>query len=83
MAAGIRPDDAAAGALVERHREALSAFYPVSRQMHVHLGRMYVADDRFTAHYDRERPGLAAWLRDAIEASARTHGIEPDTAEWA
>ncbi|WP_260979698.1 MerR family transcriptional regulator [Microbacterium sp. BH-3-3-3] len=83
MGAGIRPEEATAAALVERHREALSAFYPVSRQMHVHLGRMYVTDERFTAHYDRVRPGLATWLCEAIEASARAHGIDPDTAEWA
>ncbi len=50
--------------------------------MQVHLGRMYAADPRFAAHYDAIRPGLATWLRDAIEASARAHGIDPDTARW-
>jgi len=25
---------------------------------------------------------LAVWLRGAIEASARAHGIDPDTARW-
>jgi hypothetical protein len=31
---------------------------------------MYVADERFTAHYDDRAPGLAAYLRDAIVANA-------------
>lgn len=79
---GVVPGDAAAEALVDRHREVFSQYFPVTRQMQVHLGRMYADDPRFAAHYDAIRPGLAAWLRDAIEASARAHGIDPDTARW-
>ncbi|MEV8241941.1 MerR family transcriptional regulator [Microbacterium testaceum] len=80
--AGARPGDATADALVERHREVFSQYFPITRQMQVHLGRMYAADPRFAAHYDAVRPGLTVWLRDAIEASARAHGIDPDTAAW-
>lgn len=80
--AGAAPGDATANALVERHREVFSQYFPITRQMQVHLGRMYAADPRFAAHYDGVRPGLAEWLRDAIEASARAHGIDPDTAAW-
>ncbi|MDQ1074636.1 MULTISPECIES: MerR family transcriptional regulator [Microbacterium] len=80
--AGARPGDAKADALVERHREVFSQYFPITRQMQVHLGRMYAADPRFAAHYDAVRPGLAVWLRDAIEASARAHGIDSDTAAW-
>lgn len=79
---GAAPGDAVADALVERHREVFSAFFPITRHMQVNLGRMYAADDRFAAHYDAVRPGLAVWLRDAIDASARAHGIDPDTAAW-
>lgn len=82
LASGVRPGEAAANALVERHREVVSAFFPVSRQMQVCLGRMYAADPRFTAHYDGVREGLAVWLRDAIDANARVHGVDPDTATW-
>ncbi len=32
---------------------------------------MYVADERFTAYYDGNVAGCAAWLRDAIKAHAR------------
>lgn len=80
--AGVEPGDAVADALVDRHRDVFSQYFPVTRQMQVHLGRMYAADPRFAAHYDAIRPGLATWLRDAIEASARAHGIDPDTARW-
>jgi len=79
---GAVPGDAVSQSLVERHREVFSAFFPITRQMQVHLGRMYAADERFAAHYDAVRPGLAVWLRDAIDASARSHGIDPETAAW-
>jgi hypothetical protein len=29
-------------------------FYPCSKAMHAELGRMYVADPRFAANYDKE-----------------------------
>jgi hypothetical protein len=31
---------------------------------------MYVADPRFTKHYDDQRPGLAQYVHDAIMANA-------------
>jgi len=31
---------------------------------------MYVADPRFTAYYERMRPGLTGWLSEAIHANA-------------
>ncbi len=31
---------------------------------------MYVADPRFTAHYDEQAPGLAVYLREVIHANA-------------
>ena len=37
---------------------------------------MYVADPRFAATYDRVRPGLARFMRDAIRVSA---GMPPAT----
>lgn len=38
---------------------------------HAGLGQLYTADPRFTAYYDRETPGCAAFLRDAIAAYAK------------
>jgi DNA-binding transcriptional MerR regulator len=82
LASGTVPGDERANGLVERHREVCSAYFPITRSMQVCLGRMYAADPRFAAHYDRVHPGLAVWLRDAIDANARAHGIDPETAAW-
>ncbi|GLJ79564.1 MerR family transcriptional regulator [Microbacterium imperiale] len=80
--AGVQPGSAEADRLVERHRDAIGAFFPVTRSMQVCLGRMYEADPAFTAHYEDIRPGLTSWLRRSIDASARAHGIDPDAATW-
>lgn len=37
-----------------------------SKEAHAGLARMYVEDERFTAYYDQEQPGAAAFLRDAV-----------------
>jgi len=37
-----------------------------SKEAHAGLAQMYVDDERFTAYYDKEQPGLAVFLRDAI-----------------
>lgn len=49
------------------HRQWLCFFWDdYSREAHAGLAEMYVADERFRAHYDKEQPGMAAFLRDAI-----------------
>ncbi len=71
MDAGVAPDDPRAMDAVERHRLLIDTwFYPCPPEMHEHLGRMYVEDERFTATYERIRPGMAVYLRDAIAANA-------------
>ena len=82
MDAGVTPGSPEASRLAERHRAAFSAYFPLTRQMQVCLGRMYESDAGFAAHYDGIRPGLAAWFRRVIEASARANRIDPDTATW-
>ncbi|MFE0421446.1 MerR family transcriptional regulator [Streptomyces sp. NPDC058953] len=82
MDAGVEPGDPAANDLVERHREVFASYFPLTREMQVCLGRTYESDPGFAAHYDGVRPGLAAWFRRAVDASARAHGIDPDTASW-
>lgn len=37
-----------------------------TKEAHAGLGQMYVDDERFTAYYDKEQPGTAEFLRDAI-----------------
>jgi len=76
--AGGRSDEAAVMDAVEAHRLHIDRwFYPVSHAMHVGLGRMYVSDPRFTAHYEDQAEGLAAFVAAAIEANARRAGVTP------
>ncbi|MEU0727474.1 MerR family transcriptional regulator [Streptomyces sp. NPDC006140] len=82
MDAGVAPGSPEADQLVERHREVFASYFPLTRQMQVCLGRMFEDDPGFAAHYDGIRPGLATWFRHIVDASARTHGIDPDTATW-
>lgn len=51
----------------KKHKEWLMFYWPeYSKEAHVGLGEMYVADERFTAYYDQHRPGAAQFLCDAI-----------------
>ncbi|MER5970512.1 MerR family transcriptional regulator [Streptomyces sp. NPDC002055] len=82
MREGIVPGSAEANRLAERHREAFDAYFHLTHEMQVCLGRMYREDAEFTAYYDRVHPGLAAWLSRVIDANAQAHGIDPSTAAW-
>lgn len=73
LAASVRAGEDPAGAEGQRiaglHRRWLSySWEAYTPQAHLGLGQMYTADPRFTAYYDREVPGCAAFLRDAIAA---------------
>ena len=71
---GLTPGSDEAKAWAERHRLLIDTwFYPCSHEMQTGLAEMYVADPRFTEHYDRRQPGLAAYVRDAIIANALDH----------
>jgi hypothetical protein len=75
LTSGVPADSGEATALAEAHRQHISRwFYDCSPQMHVGLAQMYVADPRFTAHYDHRAPGLAQYVHDAILANAATGG---------
>ncbi|MFW3169795.1 MerR family transcriptional regulator [Geodermatophilus sp. CPCC 206100] len=72
---GVPADSAAAMDLAEEHRQQISRnFYDCSYEIHAGLGRMYVEDGRFTAHYERIAPGLAQYVSDAIQTNAARHG---------
>lgn len=51
---------------VAMHFKHLNFYYRVSKERYEGLGKMYVDDERFKAHYDKYRDGLAVFLRDAI-----------------
>jgi len=68
---GVPAESEAAMALAEEHRAQISQhFYECSYEIQVGLAEMYVADPRFRAHYDDQRPGLAQYVHDAIMANA-------------
>lgn len=53
-------------ALIAEHYKGIQFFYDCPLSMYRNLGQMYVDDPRFTAYYDKFRPGLAVFVRDAI-----------------
>lgn len=74
MDEGVPADDSRAQDAVERARLQIDTwFYPCSHDMHVALAEMYIADPRFTATYERIRPGMAQYVHDAILANAARH----------
>jgi len=49
------------------HKKWLTYYWSeYSKEAHAGLAQMYVDDERFTAHYDKEQPGTAVFLRDAV-----------------
>ena len=70
MRAGVPADSERAAVLAERHRAGIEQHYDCGYEMHVCLAEMYIADERFTKHYDDVAPGLARYVRDAIVANA-------------
>jgi DNA-binding transcriptional MerR regulator len=71
MSSGVAPDDPRAMEVAEEARLLIDKwFYPLSREMHVGLAEMYIADPRFTATYENMHEGLAIWWHDAIVANA-------------
>lgn len=52
---------------VDLHRQWISFYWDsYSKEAHAGIAQMYVADERFKSYYDKERPGTAEFLRDAI-----------------
>ncbi|SDC36320.1 DNA-binding transcriptional regulator, MerR family [Geodermatophilus telluris] len=75
LQAGVAPDSPQAMDLAEEARQQISRnFYDCPPEMHAGLGRMYVEDERFTAHYERRTPGLAGWVSTAVQANAARQG---------
>jgi MerR family transcriptional regulator, thiopeptide resistance regulator len=69
--AGAAADSPEAMDAAQAHRQQItSAFYDCSPEIHMGLADMYLADPRFTKHYEDRAPGLAQWVHDAIYANA-------------
>jgi DNA-binding transcriptional MerR regulator len=58
--------DAEVQAAMARQHAWIENFYPCPAEIFRGLGQGYVDDPRFTAAYDKYRPGLAVFMRDAM-----------------
>ena len=67
--AGTAPAGPEGQRIAQLHRRWLSySWEAYTPQAHAGLAELYVSDPRFTAYYDREVSGCAAFLRDAVRA---------------
>ncbi len=74
LVSGLPGDSERATAAAEAHRQHICRwYYECTYEIHVGLADMYVADHRFTAHYEDRAPGLAEYVRSAIYANALRH----------
>lgn len=52
---------------VELHRKWISYYWDnYTKEAYASIAKMYVCDERFRSYYDKEQPGTAEFLRDAI-----------------
>lgn len=70
LAAGVPVDDPRVQELVAKHHRITSLFWTPDAEAYRNLGQMYVDDERFIRTIGG--PDVAAYLRDAMAAYART-----------
>jgi DNA-binding transcriptional MerR regulator len=63
----LEPADERVQAVVERHHAQIEHFYPAPAQVYAGLAQLYTDDERFRAYYEKYAPGLADFLRRAME----------------
>lgn len=63
---GKGANDPSIQALIAKHHQYIGQFYDCPLSLYKALGQMYVEDKRFTAYYEKFKPGLATFMRDAI-----------------
>jgi len=69
MTDGVPATSPEAMGVAREHREHVSRwFYDCPPAMHAALADMYLADERFTKHYEDVAVGLARYVHDAIHA---------------
>ena len=67
------PEGELAQKVADLHRQWLCCYLEnYSKEAHAGIAQMYVEDERFTAYYDKVQPGLAVFLRDAINIYTST-----------
>lgn len=70
MRSGAAPGSASALDAIDEHYQSICQFWTPDRASYIELGRMYVDNPDYRAHYDAVNPALAPWLRAAIAAYA-------------
>lgn len=64
--AGRRPEDPDVQAEVARHFHWVTNFWQPNAESYAGLGRLYVENEEFRAHYEKYGPGTAEFMRDAM-----------------
>lgn len=74
IAAHVGEDPTSAGvqALIAKHHQGIEFFYTANACVYAGLGQLYVDNPEFTAYYEKYRPGLASFMRDAMQHYAET-----------
>ena len=76
----VAPDSELGREVSALHRAGVEKHYECGHGRQVILARMYLVDERFHEAYGGVEP--TKWLVAAIEADARAHGVDPETASW-
>lgn len=74
---GLSPESEAGGKIVELHRRWLSftsGNYDPAK--HRGMAQLYVPDERFQAYYDKNVPGYAKFITDAVYFRAKKNKAE-------
>lgn len=79
----VDPSSDEAATLIDSYRNLLSStHFCMSIAQHALIARSYTGDPRFQAHFDTLTPGLAVWVRQAIENRAVREGLNLATLTW-
>lgn len=71
MDAGLPATSDQAMDTAEQHRLHMRRWFSeITPDQHRHLGDRYITDPTFAKNYERIRPGMAQYVRDAIHANA-------------
>lgn len=63
---GLGTTDKKVQKVISMHYKHINIFWDVTKEMYLGLGKMYTEDERFTAYYEKYRPGLALFLYQGI-----------------
>jgi DNA-binding transcriptional MerR regulator len=59
-------------ALIAKHHQGIEFFYEANADVYAGLAQLYVDNPEFTAYYEKIKPGMAFFMRDAMKHYAET-----------